>query len=113
MNKLLVLDMHVEIPLKDGAPTFYGAGGGGGGGTLIIGAGPNEGPIRGVDYSFFVYNGDKEVVLFDDEDDIANKDAATISSLMNNGIPSVGKNVSESSSQASKDTLMAPDPPAS
>ncbi|KAL5739431.1 hypothetical protein ACOSQ2_028611 [Xanthoceras sorbifolium] len=99
MNKLLVLDMHVEIPLKDGAPTFY--------------AGPNEGPIRGVDYSFFVYNGDKEVVLFDDEDDIANKDAATISSLMNNGIPSVGKNVSESSSQASKDTLMAPDPPAS
>ncbi|KAL5808150.1 hypothetical protein ACOSQ3_028841 [Xanthoceras sorbifolium] len=101
MNKLPVLDMHVEIPSKDGAPTFYGA------------AGPNEGPIRGVDYSFFVSDGDKEVVLFDDEDDIANEDAATISSLMKNSIPSVGKNVSESSSQASKDTLMAPDPPAS
>ncbi|KAL5814059.1 hypothetical protein ACOSQ4_024700 [Xanthoceras sorbifolium] len=68
--------------------------------TLIIGASPDEGPIHGHDYSSFTSVGKKEIILCDDNDDndLADEDAVSISLLMKKGNPSIGKNVDESSS---------------
>ncbi|KAL5816467.1 hypothetical protein ACOSQ3_024845 [Xanthoceras sorbifolium] len=97
MKKLSILDMHVEIPPKDGAPIYFVTGKRE---TLIIGASPDEGPIHGHDYSSFTSVGKKEIILCDDNDDndLADEDAVSISLLMKKGNPSIGKNVDESSS---------------
>ncbi|KAL5840505.1 hypothetical protein ACOSQ4_013113 [Xanthoceras sorbifolium] len=100
MMKLPLLDMHTEAARKGGKPTFFAASKEG---TFIFGKGPNEGPIRGRDYSSFMSDSDEEIVLSDSDDkDVPDKDAATKGSLMKKGIPSAGKDISKSSRQIDK-----------
>ncbi|KAL5833226.1 hypothetical protein ACOSQ3_016900 [Xanthoceras sorbifolium] len=108
MMKLPLLDMHTETTPKDGKPSYDAANKWG---TLILGKGLDEGPIRGKDYTSFVFDSDEDAALFDNggEDD-TNEDATKKTSLVEKEVTSDRKSVGESSHQANRDGSRAPDP---